>query len=211
MSGGIYKTEMEKITKMIKVHKPDIIGINRCRRSAVCIPIVDTDEGPALLFQKRSSKIPHQPGDICFPGGMVEKGETAEEAAIREICEELLIPKADVEMIGASDYIHMERLVVYPFVVKLKNYKNTFSTDEVDEVFTIPFSWFSENEPEFYKIESVLQPEEAFPYERIVGGRNYRWRNRGETVYFYQYQDRAVWGLTAKILKSFLEICGLSK
>lgn len=208
MSCGIDKTEIEKIADTMKVHKPDIIGINRCRHSAVCIPVINGDEGPSLLFQKRSSKIPHQPGDICFPGGMIDPGETPIQAAVREICEELLISESQVKVLGESDYVHMEHLAVYPFVVELVDYENTFSRDEVEEVFTVPLAWLRENKPEVYKLENDLRPQEGFPYERIVGGRNYQWRSRSEKVYFYQYGEYAIWGLTAKILKSFLEICG---
>ena len=46
---------------MIKSHKPEVIGINDCLQAAVCIPIIEETSGPAILFEKRSSAIPHQP------------------------------------------------------------------------------------------------------------------------------------------------------
>ena len=64
---------MDKMTdslfKTIKEHKPSIIGLDQCLKSAVCIALLDTPEGLSLLFERRSSKIDAQPGDICFPGG----------------------------------------------------------------------------------------------------------------------------------------------
>ncbi len=192
---------------MIKDHKPEVIGIKDCLQAAVCIPVIKEEKGPAILFEKRSSGIPHQPGDICFPGGMIEAGETPREAALRETSEELLIPCDDITILGASDYIHMEHLAVYPFAAEIKDYKGTFSKDEVAEIFTIPLSWLYENEPESYIVESIMSPQENFPYDRIEGGRDYKWRNRSEKVYFYQYGDNTIWGLTAKILKNFLTIC----
>lgn len=193
--------------KIIKRHDPEIIGINDCLQAAVCIPVIDGPDGPAILFEKRSSTIPHQPGDICFPGGIIEEGETPLEAALRETSEELLISCEDITVLGASDYIHMEHLAVYPFAAELKEYKGTFSIDEAAEIFTIPLTWLCKNEPESYTVESIISPPSDFPYERIVGGRNYKWRNRSEKVYFYQYGDYTIWGLTAKILKSFIELC----
>ena len=192
---------------MIKSHKPEVIGINDCLQAAVCIPIIKETSGPAILFEKRSSAIPHQPGDICFPGGVIEAGETPMEAALRETSEELLIPCENITILGVSDYIHMEHLAVYPFAAELKEYIGTFSLDEVAEIFTIPLSWFVKNGPESYTVESIISPPSDFPYERIEGGRNYKWRNRSEKVYFYQYGDYTIWGLTAKILKSFIELC----
>ena len=49
---------------------------------AIAIPFIDTEH---LLFQVRSDKLDRQPGDICFPGGAVEIGETPEEALIRKM------------------------------------------------------------------------------------------------------------------------------
>lgn len=204
------KTENKGAVERIKRHIPSVIGIKTCPQAAVCIPIVLTADGPALLFEKRSSNIPEQPGDICFPGGMAEPGETIKEAAIRETSEELLIPEENIELLGASDYIHMEHLAVYPFVAELKDYNGTFSRDEVADIFTVPLTWLSQNAPEIYNVESIMSPGEDFPYERITGGRSYKWRSRSEKVYFYQYGENTIWGLTAKILKSFLEICDYS-
>ena len=60
---------------------PAVIGEHSIRNSAVMIPVLETPEGLHLLFEVRSEKLEHQPGDICFPGGGIEEGETPEEAA----------------------------------------------------------------------------------------------------------------------------------
>jgi 8-oxo-dGTP pyrophosphatase MutT (NUDIX family) len=54
---------------------------------AVLIPFVTTEEGKALLLEVRSQLV-KQPGEICFPGGRVEAGETPVETAVRETCED---------------------------------------------------------------------------------------------------------------------------
>ena len=43
---------------------------------AVLIPYVKTESGDALLLEIRSQKV-RQPGEVCFPGGRMEPGETA--------------------------------------------------------------------------------------------------------------------------------------
>ena len=53
---------------------------------SVLIPIVNTDSGDALLMEVRSLLV-KQSGEVCFPGGRIEKGETPEAAAVRETCE----------------------------------------------------------------------------------------------------------------------------
>ena len=50
------------------------------RHYSIAIPFIDEEN---LLFQVRSDKLSHQPGDICFPGGTVEKEERSEEAVVR--------------------------------------------------------------------------------------------------------------------------------
>ena len=191
--------------EMFRHRAPQVIISDRCFWSAVCIPVLSSPAGPVLLFEKRSSFISDQPGDICFPGGQIEGDETPEEAARREICEELLVTPDMVRVAGPADFLHMERLLVFPYVVELTGYRGSFSKDEVAEVFTVPLSWLLAQPPEEYELELTVRPKEGFPTDRIQGGENYRWRDRSETVYFYQYGEYSIWGITAKILRSFLQ------
>lgn len=195
----------DKRLNRIKEYKPSIIGLDRCLKSSVCIPLLNTPEGLSLLFERRSAGIEVQPKDICFPGGMIENGETPKEAVIREVTEELLVGTDQLAILGASDFLYIENLVVYPFVGMLSGYEGTFSADEVGEVFTVPLSFFEKNEPEEYRIDMTICPEENFPYDRIAGGREYQWRERSDNVYFYQYGKYTIWGLTAKITKNFID------
>lgn len=195
----------DRLFEIIKEHEPSIIGMDKCLKSAVCIPLLEMPEGICLLFERRSCKMDAQPGDICFPGGMMEEHEMPKAAAVREVTEELLVSENQIEILGPSDIVYMENLVIFPFVGMLSGYDGTFSTDEVGETFTVPLSFFEENEPEGYRLDVTVQPEEGFPYDRIVGGRDYKWRDRREIVYFYQYKEYTIWGLTAKIAKNFVE------
>ena len=79
---------------------PAVTGEHSVRNSAVMIPVMETPEGLHLLFEVRSEKLEHQPGDICFPGGGIEEGETPEEAALRELTERCL-----TERDSATDWI----------------------------------------------------------------------------------------------------------
>ncbi len=192
----------------LRQHKPTLIGLPEAKKAAVCIPLIGTENGWDLLFEVRAADIDSQPGDICFPGGNVEAGETTKEAAVREIMEELLIGKDQVEVLGLMDLFGggSGMLYVYPYAVRLTGYEGTFSTDEVDRVFRAPLSWFLENDPEVYHTTLTVHPGEAFPYERIHGGREYAWRERRDEVLFYQYKEETIWGMTAKILHAFVKI-----
>ena len=66
---------------------------------AILVPLVETDSGDALLLEVRSQFV-RQPGEVCFPGGRAEAGETAAEAAVRETCEELGIEPGAIELLS---------------------------------------------------------------------------------------------------------------
>lgn len=194
---------LEKLTE----HQTTLIGIRDCHPSAVCIPLIDTEKGYEVLFEVRSAKIEHQPGDICFPGGMVEDGEKPQDAAVREAMEELLISKEQIRMLGLMDVLYTgHKLILYPYAVVLYEYMGTFSPAEVEETFTVPLEFFLNTAPEVYRTEAQVIPGEDFPYDRIHGGRDYEWRKRREDIFFYQYENHVIWGLTAKIMRSFAEI-----
>ena len=73
---------------------------------AVLIPYVKTESGDTLLLEVRSQKV-RQPGEVCFPGGRMEPGETALEAAVRETCEETGITSDHIDIISENGSIVM--------------------------------------------------------------------------------------------------------
>lgn len=204
----IKNIQKQEIFEKLRGHKPSFIGMDRCKQAAVCIPIVTNPKGdPGILFEVRAAKIAHQPGDICLPGGMIEPGETPRQAAIRELCEELLVSEEQVSWICDTDRLFTgSSMILYSCAVEVKDYAGTFSPAEVAETFCAPLSFFLEQEPECYQVEAQIRPGEDFPFEKICGGRDYHWRKRREDIYFYEYEGYVIWGLTAKLIRAFVEI-----
>ena len=190
-----------------KSHTPQIIGESRAHAAAVCIPLLEGPNGTELLFERRSEKIDQQPGDICFPGGAIEAGETPQQAAIREMTEELLVSPDQIELLGPADLLAADHVRISSFVCRLHGYDGRFSPQEVSEVFRVPLAFFLAARPEVHTIRWTPQFGEDFPFEKIYGGRAYQWLPRTYTVLFYEYDGRVIWGLTAKLVNAFAEIC----
>lgn len=70
--------------------------------AAVLIAITEREE-PGMLFLHRPSNMRAHPGQVAFPGGRIDPGETPIEAALREAWEELGIRPEDVQVIGPTD------------------------------------------------------------------------------------------------------------
>ena len=188
---------------LLKNHIPTIIGMDECNKFAVSIMLLENNSDYDVLFEVRSSKINRQPGDICLPGGMLEKNEAPEEAALREASEELQIPTSDMEIITPLDILIGTGTIVYTYAVKLNNYNGSYSKSEVAETFTVPLSFFLNTEPEIYYTTTQTIPDKVFPFDKIYGGKNYDWRKARTPIYFYIYKNRVIWGMTAKIMRSF--------
>lgn len=191
----------------IRAREPRRIGAENEHHAAVVIALLPTPSGEYdILFTTRSGKIDSQPGDACFPGGMVEEGETPEEAVVREAREELLIADDQLELVGPGDIMVTSGLQVHSFAGILHGYNGTFSTDEVAEVFRVPLAYFLGNEPQRYAAAWKVELPEDFPYDKVVGGRNYKWRDRKSEYLFYEYEGHVIWGMTARILNTFVKI-----
>jgi peroxisomal coenzyme A diphosphatase NUDT7 len=173
---------------------------------SVLLPLITVDEELHILFEVRSKSV-HQPGEVSFPGGRVEADETYKEAAIRETQEEIGIARHQIEIIGELDYImNVSNFILYPYVGILHDdaINLIINKEEVEEIFTVPLRYFLENEPEEYHLTYKTDLENGFPFYKIPNGENYQWRKIGYPVLFYHYKGYMIWGMTAKITRSFV-------
>lgn len=176
----------------------------------VMLPLIQQGEKLSVLFEVRSNNLLMQPGEVCFPGGRKEEGESHQECAIRETCEELCLNPDDIDLIGAIDYLNAyNNFTLYPFVgqIKCKDIDNiTFNHDEVQEVFLVPLDFFLENDPMSFTLPIAPQIPKDFPYELISTKGSYSWRQGESIVPIYKYGSRTIWGLTARIVCNFSQL-----
>ncbi|SKA97680.1 ADP-ribose pyrophosphatase YjhB, NUDIX family [Caloramator quimbayensis] len=191
-----------------KIYKDiGIVGENDdLRVYAVTIPLVNINGEENIVFEIRSRNLSGA-GEISLPGGKVEKYERKIDAAIRETCEELLLKEDNIEILSFADtaVTHYGK-VIYTFIARIKDAnKINFSKDEVEKIIFIPLDFFIKTKPQVMKIKTTTNPLEEFPYDIGVTSKNYKWESTKLNVYFYKYENYVIWGLTAKIIHSFID------
>lgn len=186
-------------------HVPGLLGAERS--CAVLAPLLETPSGPALLFETRAASL-RQGGEVCFPGGRVEPGETPEDCALRETEEELSIPRGEIQLLGPSDFIcNQKGFLLYPVVgvVSPAGLARTRpSPAEVAETFTVPLDFFRQTAPVLACYELTPTLPEDFPYEAAGIPRDYPWSRGSVEVPSWRYEGHVIWGMTARIVKDLI-------
>lgn len=195
------------IEKTIKAYAPKPLGEEKAY--AVLLPLMRIDNQWHILYEVRSETI-SQPGDVAFPGGRIEAGETPKMAAIRETHEELNVPMEAITILGEIDYLVQGHRTIHCFVGKIhidclsKIFPND---DEVAKVFTIPLNSLKDNPPTYYNLQSKLKIDDDFPVERLSkNGKDYRFNPRADKIPFYEQGTEPLWGMTAMFTHRFTEI-----
>ena len=199
---------LEEFRRQWTGHVPEIQDMKA--RYGVLVPLVERPEGLSLLYEVRADTLGRQPGEVCFPGGRVEAGETPEACALRETWEELGIPQSAVELIAPLDLVtHQGGFVMYPFLGLVDPAAPVCpSPAEVKEAFTVPVDWLLAHPAEVYSYELAPQVGADFPYERVGFPKGYRWRGGKVSVPIYDWPGHPIWGLTGRITCRLLEGMG---
>lgn len=186
-------------------HVPGLLGAKHSY--AVLCPLVEKEDGLHLLFEVRAEGL-RQAGEVCFPGGRMEPGESVEACALRETEEELGIPANQVQLLGQSDFLCNQRGFLLCPVIGLVSEAGMAalcpSPAEVAEVFTVPLSFFRSTAPEVYTYDVVPQIPADFPYEAMGIDPSYPWSRGRNDVPVWHYEGHIIWGMTARILRDIL-------
>ena len=157
------------------------------REAAVLMPIFERKGEPFFLLTRRTEDVSTHKGQISFPGGMRHDKESLDHTALRETFEEIGIHQNQIEILGRfHDYTSITNHLVAPFAGYIKEDFSTLpQASEVAEVLCVPFTVFED--PTRLRTERMLRAGVMM------------------NVYFYRYESHEIWGLTAQIIRDFLE------
>lgn len=158
------------------------------RPAAVLIPFVESPHGWEIVFTKRRDDLTNHPGQVSFPGGKTDEGETSLEAALREAHEELGIESSEVEILGRLPQVFtiVSGFTVIPWVGRVTTTGFVPSDAEIDEVFQVP-------------LEEVRAERTQRTQHFIRAGEMF-----GSPA--FDVPGHIIWGATARILADLLEL-----
>jgi len=167
------------------------------RGASVLMPLVMRDEWQVILTQ-RPQTMPQHAGQIAFPGGKREAGETALQAALRETEEEVGLVSEHISVLGRlPSFNAVSEYRVTPFVGIVSSTAEIMAdAREVDDVFETPLSF-------------LMDAQNHIPRDVFFEGKNHR-------LYDMPYNSpdgsyRNIWGMTAMMMyrlyqRSFLGV-----
>lgn len=174
---------------------------------SISIPFIKRDNEYFLLFEKRAASLKVQPGEICFPGGRKEDGESFLQTALRETCEELFVEPHDIQVLGQADTcLTPFNSEIHAFFIEIHNYANTFNAAEVESVILVSISDLLVIKPMRIFNSVHNQPHPDFPFEKAKIPLDYNFKQGSYPVYFYDIGEQVIWGITAKFLKHTIDL-----
>ena len=189
-SGASIVPVEKKLKQALSQRQKLYISDPRRTPSAVLIPLYKKEGEYHILFIQRTDRVKDHKGQISFPGGAYEEeDDNLLQTALRESTEEVGLAAEDVEVLGELDDLRTigSNYVISPFVARMPwPYHLKVDEWETEEVIEVPLSVLLDT-------SNVSQDKTILEGEEI-------------DQYYYHYQDKVIWGATARILNQFLGI-----
>jgi 8-oxo-dGTP pyrophosphatase MutT (NUDIX family) len=154
--------------------------------SAVLVPLFcDPQQRLHAVFTRRREDLSRHPGEISFPGGRRDDGESLQQTALREAHEEVGLPADDVTVVGALTPV------------------GTFATDYA----IYPFVGLIEHGFEWVMQETEVAEVLELALDDLVAGHSLKRMERRGVAFrtdVYEVGEHMVWGATARILNDLL-------
>lgn len=159
------------------------------RPSAVLVPVYEEAGEAVLVLTRRAQHLRSHKGEVSFPGGRTEPGESAIETALREAEEETALPPGMVQVVGELDSLA------------------TFSSSSA----IVPIVGRLDARPDLVAHEAEVEAILHVPVSELLHEDTYReelWRfpQGYHALYFFEIPGDTIWGATARILYQLLSL-----
>lgn len=186
------------VTRLDGRHLPDDLPttpmrppfVATTRESAVLLPLfLGADGEVRVVLTRRSGRLNTHKGEVAFPGGRVDPGETNREAALREAHEEIGLAPMHVEIIGTLEPLTtvVSASRITPFVGIVAALPELIANPtEVARIFDVSLREL---------IDSACYSEEIWDFA-----------DGTFPVWFFEVEGDTIWGATARMLRRLLDL-----
>lgn len=161
------------------------VSAARGMRAAVLVPLYEDDGDLRLIMTRRPDHMRRHPGDVVFPGGMIEPDDQGPiGTAVREAHEEIGLPPENVvEVLGALEAVHTRSLTmrIIPVVARVNRPETLI--------------------PQPGEVAAIIEPRLS-DLLRDDNWRTSRWG--GRKMWFYEFPEGVLWGATAHMVRVLL-------
>ncbi len=166
-------------------------------RAAAVLVAVTTGPHPELILTRRGATLPTHQGQIAFPGGKLEPGEDAVQAALREAFEEVALEPTAVRVLGLMhDVWTPQGFQVTPVLASIAADAHLEpQAGEVAALLRVPLA----------DLQQII-PHREVRLEPPPGG---RWPVGVETprqILHYDWRGVDIWGMTAFVIEELLTL-----
>ncbi|HEX3823595.1 MAG TPA: CoA pyrophosphatase [Mycobacteriales bacterium] len=186
--------DREILTQRVAAFDRRPLPLGEDRAAAVALVLVEDSEGPGIVVTKRQARMRTHPGQWALPGGRIDAGETAEQAALRELSEEVGLAVAGGDVLGLlDDYRTRSGYRITPVVM--------WAGSVIDQIVPNPAEVARVHvaredvlavEPRFKTIRQSTQPVIQLPMFRTL-------IHAPTAAVIYQFRELALYGRTIRV------------
>lgn len=159
-------------------------------RAAVLCPLVEHGDRDQVLLLVRPSGLRQHAGQIAFPGGKAEAGESATATALRECREEIGVTAERISLLGQlTTRYSSSGMSVHALVARLRPGPLRLAADEVVRILHVPL----------HELRDELRWQELPPPAGATG-------SQPRTSPHFRAGDDVIWGLTGRFLRELVAV-----